>query len=68
MNATDHAEAKICRAEEKRILSLAGQLHEALSAVDRDTLTLGQIRVLLEKAELLAAAVIHKDTVIEVLP
>lgn len=56
------------RAERARILGLAGALHDMLSAANRDTLTLGQIRAALEKAEILSAAILSADVEITVTP
>ena len=53
-------------AEERRLMSLAHSLHEGLSAVPRETLTLAQVYAILEKAELLAALLIHEDTEVKV--
>lgn len=58
---------KMCRAEEKRILAMAGVLDRTLNGLqDLDTLSMKQVKELLETATLLAAAVLHKDTEIVV--
>ena len=54
------------RAEEKRILGMAGELNDALNGVNFDTLTIAQVFSLLDTASLLAQAVLHKDTEITV--
>lgn len=48
-------------AERKRILGLAGAIHGALSAADRRTLTIGQLEMILDRAELLASAILSAD-------
>lgn len=52
-----------CRAEEKRILSMAGQIDRHLNGLqDLDTLSMKQVKELLTVATLLAGAVLHRDT------
>lgn len=60
------AEGAAERAQEKRILSLAGQIRDALHAKDREALTLKQILAVLAAAEALSGAILAENTTITV--
>jgi hypothetical protein len=67
MNANKATEAQRNRADERRILSIAGALHDIVSGKNVGSLTMDQVREALAKAEILSELILSKDTEIRVI-